>query len=107
INGVTGIESLRSNSIQGLSVIKVVFRQDSNIYLDRQLVSERLLTVSSQLPQGVLAPTMTPMESTTGMVLVIGLTSDSRSLMDIRTAADWILKPRLLAIPGVGNVNVF
>jgi CzcA family heavy metal efflux pump len=107
VNGVTGIQSLRSNSIQGLSVIKVVFQENSDIYLDRQLVSERLSTVSGQLPRGVLAPIMTPLESTTGMVEVIGLTSSTRSLMDIRTAADWELKPRLLAIPGVGNVNVF
>ena len=107
INGVNGIESLSSNSIQGLSVITVVFRESSNVYLDRQLVSERLATVSGEMPKGILAPIMTPLESTTGEVLVIGLTSNTRSLMDVRTAADWTVKPRLLAIPGVGNVNVF
>lgn len=107
INGVTGIESMRSKSIQGLSVITVVFRESSNVYLDRQLISERLATVSGELPKGVLAPIMTPLESTTGEVLVIGITSSTRSLMDVRTAADWTLRPRLLAIPGVGNVNVF
>ncbi|MDE3063841.1 MAG: efflux RND transporter permease subunit, partial [Acidobacteriota bacterium] len=107
VNGVTGIDSLRSSSIQGLSVITVVFRADSDIYRDRQLVTERLSTVSGQLPQGVHAPAMTPLQSTTGTVLVMGLTSDRRSLMDLRTVADWTLKPRLLAVPGVANVVVF
>ena len=107
VNGVTGIDSLRSSSIQGLSVITVVFRADSDIYRDRQLVTERLSTVSGQLPQGVHPPAMTPLQSTTGTVLVMGLTSDRRSLMDLRTVADWTLKPRLLAVPGVANVVVF
>lgn len=107
INGVTGIQSLRSNSIQGLSVIDVVFHENSDIHLDRQLVSERLATIAGELPHGVLAPVMTPLESSTGMAMVIGLTSNTRSLMEVRTAGDWTLKPRLLAIPGVANVNVF
>ena len=107
INGVTGIETLRSSSIQGLSVVSVIFRNDTDIYKDRQLVSERLSTLASQLPQEVQAPTMTPLQSTTGTVLVIGLSSQSRSLMDVRTAADWTLKPRLLAVPGVASVTVF
>jgi CzcA family heavy metal efflux pump len=107
INGVTGIETLRSSSIQGLSVVSVIFRNDSDIYKDRQLVSERLSTLASQLPQGVQAPTMTPLQSTTGTVLVIGLSSQQRSLMDVRTVADWTLKPRLLAVPGVASVTVF
>ena len=107
VNGVTGVDSLRSSSIQGLSVITVVFRADSDIYRDRQLVTERLSTVSGQLPQGVHPPTMTPLQSTTGTVLVMGLTSDRQSLMDLRTAADWTLKPRLLAVPGVANVTIF
>lgn len=107
VNGVTGIESLRSTSIQGLSVITVVFRNDSDIYRDRQLVSERLSTLAGQLPQGVHPPTMTPLQSTTGTVLVLGLTSDQQSLMDVRTIADWTVKPRLLAVPGVASVTVF
>ena len=107
VNGVTGIESLRSSSIQGLSVITVVFRNDSDIYRDRQLVTERLSTVAGQLPQGVHPPTMTPLQSTTGTVLVMGLTSDRQSLMELRTVADWTLKPGLLAVPGVASVTVF
>ena len=107
VNGVTGIDSLRSSSIQGLSVITVVFRNDSDIYRDRQLVTERLSTVAGQLPQSVHPPIMVPLKSTTGEVLVIGLTSDRQSLMELRTVADWTLQPRLLAVPGVASVSIF
>ncbi len=107
INGVTGIESLRSNSIQGLSVINVIFRGGSDIYLDRQLVNERLATLEGQFPVGVHAPIMEPLTISTGTVLVVGLTSETKSLMDLRTVADWTLRPRLLAVPGVASVSVF
>ncbi len=107
VNGVTGIESLRSTSIQGLSVITIVFRNGSDVYRDRQLVAERLSTVEGRLPQGVAPPTMTPLKNSTGTVLVIGLTSQARLLMDLRTVADWTLKQRLLAVPGVASIGVF
>ncbi|MHB1675086.1 MAG: efflux RND transporter permease subunit [Acidobacteriaceae bacterium] len=107
VNGVTGIESLRSNSIQGLSVINVVFQPGKNIYLDRQLVAERLATLTGKLPSGVQAPIMTPLTSSTSTVLILGLTSRKQSLMHLRTVADWTLRPRLLAVPGVANVAVF
>jgi CzcA family heavy metal efflux pump len=107
INGVTGIESLRSNSIQGLSVIIVIFRGGSDIYLDRQLVNERLATLEGQFPVGVHPPIMEPLTISTGTVLVVGLTSETKSLMDLRTVADWTLRPRLLAVPGVASVSVF
>lgn len=107
INGVGGIESLRSGSTQGLSVITVTFRTDSDLYRDRQVVAERLATVVGQLPQGAQAPVMTPLTSSTGVVLAVGLTSDRHSLMELRTIADWTLKPRLLAVPGVAKVPVF
>jgi CzcA family heavy metal efflux pump len=107
INGVSGIESLRSNSIQGLSVVIVVFQAGSDIYRDRQLVAERLATVSGQLPQGVQPPIMTPLTSSTSVVLEVGLTSDRESLMELRTTADWTIRPRLLAVPGVANVTFF
>ncbi len=107
INGVTGIDSLRSNSIQGLSITTVIFRSESDIYLNRQLVNERLATLAGQLPHGVSAPIMEPLTVSTGTVLVVGLTSASKSLMDLRTAADWTLRPRLLAVPGVASVSVF
>lgn len=107
VNGVTGIESLRSNSIQGLSVINIMFQTSGDIYLDRQLVAERLATIVGQLPSGVKAPIMTPLTSSTSTVLVVGLTSEQQSLMSLRTTADWTLRPRLLAVPGVASVAVF
>lgn len=107
INGVAGIESLRSGSIQGLSVVTIVFQPGTDIYRDRQAVSERLTALAGGLPQGVKAPAMTPMTSPTSDVLVVGLTSDSQSLMALRTIADWTVRPRLLAVPGVAKVTVF
>lgn len=107
INGVTGIRSLRSSSIQGLSVITIVFRSGSEIYLDRQLVSERLSTLAGQLPNGVQPPIMTPLTSTTGEVTVLGLTSGRVSQMKLRTVAEWTLQPRLLSVPGVASVSIF
>ncbi len=106
INGVSGIETLRSRSIQGLSVITVVFRSGTDIYRDRQAVTERLSTVASELPTGVQPPLMTPLTSSTTWVMEIGLTSDKQSLMTVRTIADWTVKPRLLAVPGVAGVEV-
>jgi CzcA family heavy metal efflux pump len=107
INGVEGIDSLRSQSIQGLSVSTVTFRPNRDIYRARQAIAERLANLANQLPQGVAAPAMTPLTSSMSMVLVAGLTSEERSLMDLRTLADWTLKPRLLAVPGVSKVAVF
>ncbi|TBR71310.1 MAG: efflux RND transporter permease subunit, partial [Nevskiaceae bacterium] len=107
INGVPGIQKLISTSIQGLSIVNVFFDPASNIYLDRQVVAERLAVAAQQLPQGVKAPAMTPLTSSTGIVLVAGLTSGTRTLMDLKTAAEWTLRPRLLAVPGVANVSVF
>ena len=107
VNGVPGIQNLISTSIQGLSVINVFFDPASNIYLDRQVVAERLAVAAQQLPQGAKAPAMTPLTSSTGIVLVAGLTSDTRSLMELKTVAEWTIRPRLLAVPGVANVSVF
>ena len=107
INGVEGIESLRSQSIQGLSLTTVIFQQSSDIYRARQAVAERLSAVAGQLPQGVPVPGMTPLTASTSTVLVVGLTSDKRSLMTLRTLADWTVKPRLLAVPGVAKVAIF
>jgi CzcA family heavy metal efflux pump len=106
VNGVSGIESLRSRSIQGLSVITVVFRSGGDIYRGRQAVTERLSTVSSELPTGVQPPLMTPLTSSTTWVMEVGLTSDKQSLMTLRTVADWTVKPHLLAVRGVAGVEV-
>ena len=107
VNGVPGIESMRSVSIQGLSVITVIFDAKSDIYRDRQVVSERLAEAVRELPQNIPPPTITPLTSSSSTVLVIGLTSKTRSLMEMRTLADWTLRQRLLAVPGVAKVAVF
>ncbi len=107
INGVPGLRTLQSNSIQGISVIKVTFDPASDIYLDRQLVAESLAAAAGQLPAGVKPPLLTPLTSSTAVVMVIGLTSRERSLMDLRTTATWTVRPQLLAVPGVAKVTVF
>lgn len=107
INGVPGIRRLISSSIQGLSLINIYFEPATDIYRDRQAVAERLAAAGQQLPQGVKSPTLTPLTTSTGLVLVLGLTSDTRSLMALKTFAEWTLRPRLLAVPGVANVSVF
>jgi CzcA family heavy metal efflux pump len=107
INGVEGIESLRSSSIQGFSATTVTFSSGSNIYLARQMIAERLSSLAGQLPQGIRAPVMTPLTSSTDVVLVLGLTSNKRTLMDIRTVADWTVKRVLFAVPGVAKIAVF
>jgi len=107
LNGIEGITSLRSESIQGLAVVTVTFDPHANVYLDRQLITERLVTLAGRLPQEALTPVMTPLTSSTGDLMTIGLTSEARSLMELRTTADWLMKPRLLAVPGVAKVAVF
>ncbi len=107
VNGVPGIQSLRSQSPQGLSIIIAVFADQSDVYQARQSISERLASLAGQLPQGVHAPVMTPLTSPTGVVSVFGLTSNQQSLMTVRTVADWTIRQRLLAVPGVARVNVF
>lgn len=107
LNGIEGLASLRSKSVQGLSVITATFDASSDIYRDRQAVAERLSAAGTQLPTGVSAPLMTPLTSSTSTVLEIGLMSDQRSLMDLRTLADWKVKQHLLAVPGVANISVY
>ncbi|RXH26367.1 acriflavin resistance protein [Bradyrhizobium nanningense] len=107
INGLAGVESLRSSSIQGLSVVTVIFQPGSEIYRARQLVTERLAVVAARLPQGVQPPSMTPLTPLAGTVLVVGLTSSKRSLMDLRTIADWSVARRLLAVAGVAQVSTY
>ncbi len=107
LNGIVGISSLRSKSIQGISVVTATFKEGSNIYIDRQFVTERLATLAGQLPAGVKQPEMTPLVPSTGLTLVIGLTSSEKTPMQLRTFADWILRRRLLSVPGVANVTVF
>jgi len=85
INGTPGVATLRSASIEGFSIITVTFEPGSDIYRDRQLVAERLAEEASQLPVGVQSPSISPLTSSTSVVLVAGLTSAKRSLMELRT----------------------
>jgi CzcA family heavy metal efflux pump len=107
VNGAAELESVRSESIQGLSVVTVIFNEKADIHLARQALSEKLSTLARQLPDGVRAPTLSPLVSSTMDLLKIGLMSKKMSLRDLRTFADWTLKPRLLAVPGVAGTNVF
>src|SRR5712692_8299398 len=105
--GTAGLESIRSSSIQGLSVVTVTFADGTEIYRARQMVGERLLEIASQLPQGVAAPIMAPLTSATSVIMSIGLTAELRSPLDLRTFADWTVRPRLLAVPGVAKVSIY
>ncbi len=106
IAGTVGIESMRSQSIPGLSIVTVIFDENTDIYRNRQVVAERLATLSNQLPLGI-TPKITPLTSSASTVLGVGLTSKTRSLTELRTVVDWTIVPHLLAIPGVADVNVF
>ncbi len=106
VNGVSGVQSVRSTSTQGLSLVTVLFNDSSNIYLDRQVITERLATLGGSLPAGI-TPTIAPLTTTTSTVMAIGLTSPSKSLMELRTVADWTVKLRLLGVPGVSKIAVF
>jgi CzcA family heavy metal efflux pump len=105
--GLIGLETIRSESIQGLSVVTAIFEEGTDIYRNRQMVGERLTTLTSELPAGAGPPMTVPLSSSSATVLTIGLGSSSRSLMELRDLVDWTLVPRLLAVPGVADVNVF
>jgi CzcA family heavy metal efflux pump len=107
VGGLPGLETLRSSSIQGLSVISAAFQAGSDVDRVRQRVNERLAALAGRLPQGVMAPAMTALTSSTSTVLLIGLTSDTRSAMDLRTLADWTVRLRLQAVPGIAQVSVY
>ncbi len=107
LGGTLGLESMKSKSLQGLSMVSTTFTSASDIYRVRQLVGERLGTVAGELPHGVKPPALLPMTSSTGVALVIALTSSVQSQMHLRNNADWVLRPHLLGLPGVADVVVF
>ncbi len=107
INGLGSMESMRSESIAGLSVITAVFKEGTDIFQARQMLNEKLTATSGELPAGVKTPQMSPLMSSTMDLLKIGLVSDKQSPMDLRSFADWTLKPRLLSVPGVAHCIVF
>lgn len=98
---------MRSSSVQGLSLVTLVFSGNGDVYRDRQLVVERLAGITSSLPAGAGAPVMTPLTSSTGDLMTIGLTSDRLSEVELRSLADWTIKPRLLAVRGLAKVGVY
>jgi CzcA family heavy metal efflux pump len=107
LSGLIGLQSIRSESLQGLSVVTAVFEENTDVNLNRQRAGERLAGLQNQLPPGVGPPLMVPLSSSSATVLTLGLSSASRSLMDLRSLADWTLAPLILAVPGVADVNVF
>lgn len=107
IGGLPGLETLRSSSIQGLSVITAAFRPGSDVDRVRQRVNERLAALPGHLPEGVATPAMTPLTSSTLTVLLVGLTSETRDAMDLRQLADWTVRRRLQAVPGIAQVSLY
>lgn len=106
VNGATGVRRVRSSSTAGFSVVWVEFDWSTDIYIARQIVSEKLSAMANELPDNVGTPTLGPQSSILGEVLIVGLTADSTSMLDLRTLADWAIRPRLLSIGGVAQVSV-
>ncbi len=106
VNGATDVRRVRSASSLGFSFVWIEFDWGTDVYRARQVVSEKLVTVSGQMPLGVSPPVLAPQSSVMGEILFIGLQSDSTSMMDLRTIAEWNVKPVLLATGGVSQVTI-
>lgn len=106
VNGATGVRRVRSASSQGFSFVWVEFDWGTDIFLARQIVSEKLITVSAEMPFGVSQPMLAPQSSVMGEIMFISVQADSTSMMELRTLSDWIIKPMLLATSGVSQVTI-
>lgn len=106
VNGAANVRRVRSSSTAGFSVVWVEFDWSTDIYIARQIVSEKLATVTDALPSNVGKPTLGPQSSILGEVFIVSMTSESTSMLDLRTIADWTIRPRLLSTGGVAQVAV-
>ena len=104
VNGAAGVRRVRSSSSQGISIVWVEFEWGFDVFRARQIVSEKLQLLSTQLPADIPPPTLAPITSIMGEIMLIGMRSEQHSQMDVRTEADWTVRKRLLAIPGVAQV---
>lgn len=106
VNGATSVRRVRSSSTTGFSIINVEFEWGTDIYKARQIVSEKIAMLGDDLPDNVGKPTLGPQASILGELMIIGLTADTTSMQDLRTIADWTIRPRLLSTGGVAQVSV-
>src|SRR5262249_9617256 len=107
VNGLPGLDALRSRSVQGLSVVDAVFRDGTDVVRARQQVAERLAELAGQLPEGGKPPRLAPLTSSTGRLLTVGLTSAKLTPIELRDRAQWDVRPRLLAVAGVASVVLY
>ncbi|HLC83648.1 MAG TPA: efflux RND transporter permease subunit, partial [Bacteroidia bacterium] len=106
MNGATNVRRVRSSSSAGISIVWIEFEWDTDIFKARQIVNEKIISLRERLPAGVGNPTMAPQSSIMGEVMFISLTADTTSMMELRTIADWVIRPRLLATGGVAQVII-
>ena len=106
VNGAKDVRRVRSSSTTGFSLVWVEFNWSTDIYRARQIISEKIANIKDELPAGVGTPTMGPLSSILGEMMIVGLTADSTSMQDLRTIADWTIRPRLLTVDGVTQVSV-
>jgi len=105
VNGATGVRRVRSSSLMGSSFVWVEFDWGTDIFKARQIVSEKMVSLANALPEGI-TPILAPQSSVMGEILFIGLQSDTTSMMELRTLADWVIKPAILATGGVSQVTI-